>query len=216
MDWNDVQDQLLDLPRTFKRDGPTYQSLVNSITASLMRYTGAVDGTMGQLIFTQAVAKWLDTWGRLFNIMRNDGESDPAYFNRIQFLLVAGRGTPVAMDQYIADVEGVSASVVESLPATGYSIQFRSILTLAGYLQFAENLVNVRPVGVPFLPFMIVRGGLYLGTVNYLGRPKVTGAYFSTGSAGYSPPISATTNNATPLLPTYFLTDPTINPSLAG
>jgi hypothetical protein len=62
----------------------------------------------------------------------------------------------------------------------------------------------------------VLRGGLYLGTINYLGiAPSVTGAYLFDPVDEITPDIPATTNNSVPLLPTTYLTDITINPSLA-
>lgn len=213
MDWNAVASQLSDVPRTFQRSGTTYQWLMNAYTAGLLRYTSAADGTNTQLSFQTAVGNWLDVWGNLFNIARNNGEADGVYAKRIQFLLTRGKGTLVAIAQFIQTAENISATVTEQSP--GYTIQLGSQST-SFYAQIASDLKYVRPAGVPFLPFQVLRGGLYLGTVDYLGVHKVTGAYLTTPVTPVTPVMSATTNNSTPLLPTTFLTDPTLNPGLAA
>lgn len=215
MDWAAVASQLADVPDTYKRPGDTFTWLFNSYVAGLFRYTSAADGTTEQLDFEQAIGTWLDVWGQLFNFRREDGESDGAYRTRIQFLLLCGKGPPVSIEKYINVVEGLTALVVERFPDCGYEVRI-GIQTAARYLQIASNLRYVRPAGVPFLPFLVLRGGLYLGTINYFGvAPSVTGAYMTDPTDEITPSIGAATNNSVPLLPTTYLTDITINPSLA-
>lgn len=215
MDWNAVSAQLADLPSTYKRSGDTYTFLFKSFVMGLLRYTSAADGTTGQLAFPQAIGKWLDTWGQLFNVPRNNDESDRAYATRIQFLLLSGKGPPVSIARYIQIVEGLSATVTEKFPAVGYRISM-GLQTLAAYAQIISDLKYVRPAGVPFLPLTVLQGGLYLGTINYLGvAPRVTGAYLNQPFTTNGIVVPATTNNSRPLLPTTFLTDPFLNPSLA-
>lgn len=215
MDWAAVARQLGDVPDTYKRPGDTFTWLFNAYVAGLFRYTSAADGTIAQLTFDQALGNWLDVWGQLFNFRRDDGESDAAYKNRIQFLLLCGKGPPISIEKYIQVVEGLTALVIERFPDFGYQVQI-GIQTVAEYLQLAINLKYVRPVGIPFLPFRVLRGGLYLGTINYLTiAPRVTGAYLVEPVEEITPSIPATTNNSVPLLPTTYLTDITINPSLA-
>lgn len=215
MQFQDVAARLGDLPPTFKRPGPGFQTIASSQTAALFRYTGASDGVIQQLDFRQAVGPWLDAWGKLFVIPRNTNESDDTYQNRIVMTLLAGRCTPNAILIYLQSL-GINATLVEDFVNAAYHIQFTTALTPAAFNSLAQNLASVRPAGVPFLPFQILQGGLYVGTIDFLNAPKVTGAYLDTPLKSFTPTIAVSTNNSVPLLPTLFLTDPTLNPGLAS
>ncbi len=215
MDFQAVKARLDDLPRTYTRLGPGYQAFDLSQTAALFRYTNASDGVVNQLNFIQARGPWLDAWGKLFVIPRNVNESDDAYQNRITMTLLAGRCTPVALLIYLQSL-GITATIAEDFVNASYHIQFTAPLTSQGFASLAQNLAAVRPVGVPFLPFQVLQGGLYLGTVDFVNAPKVTGAYLDSPLKGFTPTIGASTNNSVPLLPTLFLSDPTLNPGLAA
>jgi hypothetical protein len=215
MDWQAVKTRLDDLPRTFKRLGATYQAFDSSQTTALYRYTSAVDGIMSQLIFKQAVGPWLDVWGRLFDILRNVNESDNAYLNRITSTLLAGRCTPNAILVYL-QMLGITATIEEDFVNCAFHLQFTVPLTTAGFQALAQNLAAVRPAGVPFLPFQVLQGGLYVGTIDFLNAPKVTGAYLDAPLKSFTPTIAPSTDNSVPLLPTLWLTDPTLNPGLTS
>lgn len=213
MDFTAVKNRLDDLPLTYKRQGSTYSKFDNAQTAALFRYTNAVDGLITQLTFSQAVGPWLNVWGQLFCIPRNANESDDAYRNRITSTLLSGRCTPVAIVDYLG-LLGYKATIEEDFVNTAFHIQFSVPLNNATLANIATNLVNVRPAGVPFLPFNTLQGGLYIGTVDFLDAPKVTGAYLDTPVSSFIPTIAQATDNNMPTLPTLFLTDPTINPGL--
>jgi hypothetical protein len=215
MQFADVKNRLDDLPPTFKRNGSNYQAFDWSQTAALFRYTNAVDGLMGQLNFKQAVGPWLDAWGKLFSIARNVDESDDAYHNRITMTLLAGRCTPNAILVYLHTL-GISATIEEDLINCAFHLQFTAPLTSAGFQSLAQNMAAVRPAGVPFLPFQVLQGGLYVGTVDFLDAPKVTGAYLDSPLKSFTPTIAQSTDNSVPLLPTLWLSDPTLNPGLVS
>lgn len=214
MQFADVKARLDDLPLTFTRPGPGFQTFDRSQTAALFRYTNASDGVLNQLDFRQAVGPWLDAWGKLFVIPRNINESDDAYQNRIVMTLLAGRCTPNAILIYLQTL-GITATLQEDFVHAAFHIQFTTPLTTAGFAALAQNLGNVRPAGVPFLPFEVLQGGLYVGTIDFLDAPKVTGAYLDSPLKSFTPTIATSTNNSVPLLPTLFLSDPTLNPGLA-
>lgn len=214
MDWTAVAARLTDLPRGYVRVGPNYQQFQNSLTAGLVVGTTASDSLITQLDFSQSSGHWLDVWGRLFNLPRNSNETDNAYSMRISLLLQSGKGTAPAIEQYTQKGLGYSNTVSEDFTNVSWSLTLTAPLTTAQYTQLATNLVNVRPAGVPFLPIYVPSGGLYLDSINYLDAPSVTGAYIVNPITGVSPNISANTNPAQPTLPTTYLTDPTLNPSL--
>lgn len=215
MDWQQVLTQLTDLPRTYLRTGSVFQQWMNSLTEELSRYTTATDALTAQVAFTNAVAAWLDVWGELFGIARNSNESDAAYSQRIMGTLQAEHGPPLAISAFMLLSLGLRTTVTENIPAAvGWSLQLGSSTTTPQEATIAQALDFVRPAGVPY-NFNILRGGCFLTTVNYLGRAKVTGAYLTLPYSVVGPNIPANTNNSTPLLPTTFLTDPQINPSLA-
>lgn len=215
MDFGSVLAQINRLPLTYLRPGTTFAAMQASKAAALMRYANASDALVDQLTFSKATGVWLDVWGKLFGIPRNPQESDDTYSTRISGTLVAGRTTPVAMAIYLNVALGINATITEDLVNTAWKLQFSAPITAAQYNQIMANMAFVRPAGVPSTAFVGAEGGLYTGTVNYLGAPKVTGAYLEESAQHYILNISAYTNNSNPLLPTLFMSDPTVNPGLA-
>lgn len=215
MDFTSVLAQINRLPLTYLRPGNTFAAMQAAKAAALMRYAAASDALVNQLTFSQATGVWLDVWGKLFGIPRNPQESDDSYLTRISGTLVAGRTTPVAMAIYLNVALGIDGSIVEDLVNTAWKLQFSSPITGAQYNQIMTNMAFVRPAGVPSTAFVGATGGLYSGTVNYTGAPRVTGAYLEESAQNYLLDISAYTNNSNPLLPTLFMSDPTINPGPA-
>jgi hypothetical protein len=207
---DEVLARLNDLPGTYRRVDPTYVQLVGSIATSLSRHTHAADALLAQTAFTSAEGKWLDVWGLAFGIVRHDGEADAAYRTRIAGTLVAGSGPPVAIETYMSIARGLAATVVENFPAVGWSLQMAGGIAAADEAALALDLARVRPAGVPYT-FQFLRGGLYLSTINYVGRASVTGAYLVNPLSTVPPPIGPNTNSTAPLLPTTFLTDPNLN-----
>ncbi len=215
MDWSQVQSRLYDLPPTYLRTGNIFSWLQNSYAAGLTFYTQSIDGIAFQYDFAQAQGNWLNTWGALFNMPRQTTETDTTYRNRMQFTLKLGRTTPVAIQLYAQDALGYENTVTENFSTVSWKLTLTSSITQASDLSLANGLNVVRPAGVPFLPIYIPSGGLYLGSINYLGAPSVTGAYLVESTTAVIPAISASTNPAQSPLPTTYLTDPTLNPSLA-
>lgn len=211
MDFAAVQKQLNDLPGTFKRPDTTYLQLVDSITALLFRFTQGADGTDTQLQFQNSQYGWLDVWGLLMNVIRMLGEADANYMARIAFQVLAGGGPPLQIQKWISVVYRVSATVTENFPSVGYTITFDSAVAAAQAQAIVAGLSYVRPAGVPITAVFVVGVGTVLETVNFLAAPSVVGAYL--GGSLILVPISmgATTNNATPIIPTLYLTDPTLN-----
>jgi hypothetical protein len=215
MQFADVKARLDDLPRTYTRLGPNYQTFDTAQSAALFRYTNASNGIMNQLIFKQAVGPWLDAWGRLFGIPRNTNEPDDVYQNRITYTLLAGRCTPNAILIYLQTL-GISATLEEDFVNCAFHLQFTAPLTTAAFTSLAQNMASVRPAGVPFLPFQVLQGGLYVSTIDFVNSPKVTGAYLDQPLKSFTPTIAQSTDNSVPLLPTLWLSDPTLNPGLVS
>lgn len=210
MDWSDVQARLDDIPQTFRRSGPNYAAWRNSLTAAISRGTVGVDGTVGQIDFATATGKWLDVWGAVFSVPRQAGEGSAAYRTRIQKTCLAWYGTVPGIEAFVGFTLGITATVSEDPPAAdGWVLSLPSV-TSQTLKSLAATLQNVRPAGVPYV-FSVRSSGLYLGTVNFLGAPRTTGAFLNP-AASIQPDISATTNQVVNTLPTTLLSDPTINP----
>ena len=216
MTYQEILAQLNTLPATFLRPGSGFAAIQAARAASLFRYASAIDGLIDQLQFSKASGVWLDAWGKLFSIPRNAQESDGDYASRISATLVAGRATPVAMLLYLKIALGLTATLTEDFVKATWQLSFSTPLSSAQFNQVMENLAYVRPAGVPSLASAGSPGGLFAGTVNYLRAPRTTGAYLEEGGSGLAFSISAYTNNSKPLLPTTYLSDPTINPSLGS
>ena len=215
MDWAAIQNQLNDLPRTFKRQGAPYTQLIDAITAGLFFGAAGDDGTLAAAAsFPSARFGWVDVWGLLFNVPRNSNEADASYMARIVYQVTAGGGPPVAIAKWIKNVFGIDATIIENLPIVGYIIQFAILLTTQQVLTIVQSLAHVRPAGVPFT-VLSPDSGLYLDTINFLDGTNVTGDYL-TGANLLNLGLSAGTNNTPPTLPTLFLTDTVLNPGLVA
>ncbi len=214
MRFQEVLTQINTLPQTFLRPGPTFAFLQGSRAAALLRYTSSADGLAANLSFANASGVWLDVWGQLFVVPRSAQEADGAYAARIPATLVSGRGTPVAIVLYLLTAFGYHVTITEDFVHTGWQITFSVPITPQQFGEILIGLNAVRPCGVPGSALIGLSGGLFLGSINYLGAPHVTGAYLLSpkGEALYG--LSEFTNNTRPLLPTTFLTDRTINPGL--
>lgn len=216
MQFSDVLTQLNTLPDTYLRPGSTFAAIQGAKAAALFRFTNAADGTTAQASsFSNATGVWLDVWGKLFGLFRNEGESDGTYSNRITATMVSGRATPAAIVLYVQLANGYAASVVEDFGNTSWSLHLAQPVSNAQFNQLLQNLIYVRPAGVPVSAQAETKGGTYMGTINYHAAARVTGAYLKTPLQQQTITLSAYTNNAVPLLPTTFLSDPTINPGLA-
>ena len=215
MQWADIAYQLGDLPDTYKRSGPTYEWVMNSLTAALDRYTSSSNSVVSMSTFANAQGKWLDFWGQLLGgISRLNEQTDAEYMALITQTILEGKGPPVAILDYVKLIYGIKASITENFPNVGWYLKFGSSFPQSEYNQLALTLGNVRPAGVPFTPFYVLGGGLYLGTVNYLGRDRVTGSYIGQPVTTFNFTIPNSTNNVTSSLPTLFLEDPQINPGI--
>ncbi len=206
-----VRAQLNDLPPTFKRDQDLYRQIIDMESMPLGRHVGALYGIMAQLNFQNAKYSWIDIWGLLFNVPRQTGEADSIYRTRISQTLLAWVGTIPGLIVWTGFRLGVAATVEEWSPGPGYSITIPSSLTAQQINNYLEGLNRIRPAGVPFRLYLQT-SGLYVGTIEFLGDHKVTGAYLSAGTTAYALSISSSTVNAQPVLPRFYFVDPTLNP----
>jgi len=218
MNFAQVQQVLNDLPATFLRQGAPFTQLTDSLTDGEALYTQAADGILAQTGFAIAGAGWLDLWGLLFGVPRESNEADSFYRSRIVFTVTSGNGTALGIQLWILIVWRVQVTVTENLPNLGYTVTFPATVTQAQIQQIMAALGRIRPAGVPITGVFALSGAAVLQTVNFLSAPRVTGAFMSSNSesAPLGVSIPAATNNAQPLIPDLYLTDPTLNPSLAA
>ena len=216
MNFAQVQKQLENLPPTFLRNSTPFTQYMDALTAGMLRGAAPIDNMMAMVSnITNARYGWLDVWGLLFNVPRFVNEQDANYLARIQYEVTAGGGTPVGICKWILAVWGVSTEVLENLPSVGYQVIFPATLTTLQIQTILNSLIRIRPAGVPITIGALSPDGLYLQTINFFGASDVTGAYLAAGSVVSTVFLNVSTNNTTPLLPDLFLTDPTLNPSLA-
>lgn len=214
MDFTAVQEQLNDLPDTFKRQDQTYLQIVDAMTALLYRFTQGSDATSAQLDFGNATYGWIDVWGLLLGIPRMTNEANQFYTARIAYEVLAGGGPPLQIQKWILIVYRVAAVVTENFPNVGYTITFPSSVSPSQAQQIVAGLGYVRPAGVPITGILVQGIGTVLETVDFLGAGAVVGAYLGGSLVPVPLSMGAATNNAVPIIPTLFLTDPTLNPSL--
>lgn len=211
MDYTTVQAVLNDLPPTFKRRSANYNQLIDAFSFALTIFAQGCDGTTSQVNFSNAQYGWLDVWGLLFGIPRFVDEATEIYAARIAFEVLAGAGPPRQIERWTEVVFHVEANVAENFPDVGYSITFPGSVTNAVITQILAGLAFVRPAGVPITGVFTMSGGTILETINFFNAPEVVGAYLTGGAGAVPVTLAASTNNAQPLLPGLFLTDPALN-----
>lgn len=211
MDFPAVEGQLNDLPNTFTRPTAWYTQLIDSVTMELSQFTLGEDATFTQVSsYGLAIDGWLDLWGLLWGVPRNDNEANSTYATRIQRTVLAWVGTLPGMRAWV-NFYAPGGSVTENPDGLGYVLVLPSAMTLAQIIAFLASFNRIRPAGVPFTLFQS-GSGPFLGTTEHLGQGILVGAYLPAGEVGSTLPIGAGTPNAAPLIPTLYMTDPTINP----
>lgn len=219
MDYAAVQYYLNDLPPNFLRQGTVFTQWQNSLTLGITRWTSAIDGVMAQVNFNNAKWTWLNTWGQLYGVQRPANFTDSAYRTLIQKTLLARGATPVTIQYYLSWGYGVTSQIKEDFTNTSWNIYLSSPLpnaTTETYNQLAANLGRFRPAGVPFSPFYIPYGGFYISTINFVGVTRVPGSWLTSATLAQGFSLAEGTTNSVSGLPTTFLIDPTLNPSLAA
>jgi hypothetical protein len=211
MQFFDVLATLNDLPSTFRPNSDWYRQLVDAITTSLAVFTQDADATLDQTaVFENALDGWIDVWGLLINIPRQPLEANAVYRARVQNTLLAWVATLPAVEAWI-NLYAFGGIVTENLPAVGYVINFPGTVQLSQITAFLQFFNRIRPAGVPF--GLQQNGiGLFLGTDEFLGGGMVAGNYLTSLATSVPPGLQASTPNNVPLLPTWLLTDPTLNP----
>lgn len=201
---------LNDLPGPFKRPGAPYTQLIDAGTGALLPFAAGADGMVAQgQSLSNAQDGWLDVWGLIAGVPRNPAEANAPYRARIAETLLAWVGTPAAVQTWL-NLFAPGGTMTENDPGPGYTITLPSGMPAAQISAFVVTLARIRPAGVPFVVNGTVNG-LFLGTVNFLGEGRVQGAYLSNGGGALPLGLSAMTNSAAPLLPTLYLSDPSLN-----
>lgn len=205
----DVEAQLNDLPDTFKRQGAPYTQLIDALSSGLGGFTAGVDGVTAQTAaFLQAQGGWLDVWGLLFLVPRNSNEGDAPYQTRILETVLAWVGTVPAIEAWLK-LFSPGGAIVENT-GVGYSLTLPATMALGGIIEFLLNFNRIRPAGMPFT-IRQATGGLYLGTVAFMGLGRVQGSYLEAPTSVQLLTLAALTNNARPMVPDLFLIDPSLN-----
>lgn len=211
MNFVDVENQISDLPSTFKRFGPIFAGLIISLSAALARSTRVIDQVAAQTNINTAKWGWLDAIGKLYGIPRNQYETDPQYKTRLLGTLTASHGTPTSITSFIKLALNLNTTITENFDLVSYTIDFTNPPSVQTLTQVAIAINWVRPAGVPFLPFFQIRGGLFLNTLNYFGTKRVTGSYLARPQSTIAINLSDHTNNPKPLLPTTYISDPYVS-----
>ena len=178
----DALQQLLDLPRTFKRDDLTFLQVMASIASALSLLTSANKGDMVETTYNGASAGWIDVWADLAGVARRVGEGDGVMHARLPNMLLAWRDSAVAIEEWLKVVEHINGTVTENIGSTGYTVTLPATLTRQRLIEIINELAWVRPAGVPF-NYIATTGGTYLTTVDYFSVAIAT--------LGVEPPYEA-------------------------
>lgn len=216
MDLPAILATLNDLPSTFRKNSAPYTQVIDSIAAALALFTNGADATTAQVsTFGGAVDGWLDTWGLLFGVPRNEDEANSTYALRISRTVLAWVGTVPAIQAWL-NWYAPGGSITENTDGLGYALQFPSGMTSAQIAAFIASLGRIRPAGVPFTAAQI-GPGMYLGTEVFMGDSRVMGSYLAAGTTAVTLEAAATTLSSLPLLPALYLEDPYLSqPGLVG
>lgn len=210
MDWQDTYNIMSDLPDTFQRFGPIYKAILLGFVVSLARNNISIDQFAQNLTVFNAKWGWLDVYGKLYGILRNQYETDPQYRTRLQGTLSAPHGSPLAISQFIQLALSLKTYITENFTDVNYQINFNTAVN-TNTLQQVANAINwVRPAGIPFLPLYQQTGGLFLDTINFFNVLHVSGTYLAQPHINANVTIAANTDNPISLLPSTYLTDPFI------
>lgn len=211
MDMLAVIATLNDIPDTFRRQGPPYTQFIDSLAEALSLYTLGSDATFDQATsFSSATDSWIDIWGLLFGVPRAQNGDNATYKAYIQALITAWVGTVPAIQTWM-NLFAPGGTVVENISSPGYALSFSGVTSLAQIQAFLRLFNRIRPAGVPF-QIQQAGLGLYLGTEEFTSDGRVVGNYLTSLSSSVPLALAASTPNATPLLPTLLVTDPTVNP----
>lgn len=216
-DWNDNLAIVGTLPPTYKRIGPNFDIWQSSQLSVLSRFTEAFSSLTAQYSYTGANGGWLSAWGEIFGILRST-EYDALFKAAITGTLLAWRGTPAGIAQYINQIRNIPATVTENFPNVGWQLVINPTYTLtsAQVALLPTWLAFVRPAGVPYNVFVNNGSGVYLSTGNFLSATRFPGSWLRiSGASPFGLSIPQTTNNTVCELPTTLLTDPLLNPSLS-
>ncbi len=210
MNFQQTEQILTDLPNTFRRYGSLFNAIILGFAIACARNNIAIDSIYQNIYTNNARWGWLDVFGQLYGILRNQYETDPQYRVRLIGTLTAPHGTPFAISQFLNLALGLNTNITENFVSPSFSINFSSPVTTST-LQNVVNSINwVRPAGIPFQPLYTQTGGLFLETINYLGITKVTGSYLSAPHTTVNVAVSPSTPNPVCILPTTYFTDPFI------
>jgi hypothetical protein len=210
MDIAAVLAQLRDLPPTFQPNGNPFTQIQAALAQAEALMTSSADQTFAQVAqFDGAVDGWIDLWGLLFGLPRQDGEGNLPYATRIGETVLANVGSLAAIQVWI-NLFAPGGSVAVNQSGVGYTINLPPMTkTQAGF--FLASLNNIRPAGVPFVVNIATGIAMFLGTETFLGAVQIEGAYLINSLATLFGSIGSTTPSAQPLIPTLFLSDPALN-----
>lgn len=94
-------------------------AILHSAALELQGLKTAILSMLRQMNMLEAEGEWLDEWGARFGVMRNPGEADTIYAERIVRDTLRPRCNNVAIEQAIALASGgLSATVLDAPPAT--------------------------------------------------------------------------------------------------
>lgn len=214
MTYDEALQIVTSLPETFRRVGSNYSVWQTSQMIAIARFISGDDSIISQIVSVDAAtAKWLDTFGELLGISRKSRESDSAFAARVQATCVANHCSPLNIIAFLSFSMNITTEVTESFPDVGWVLSVSDSNVLTDEATLADTLVRVRPAGVPFV-YEYPSGGLYMTSNVFRNRPLGYGAFLSDATKTKTPTEGGATNAATSTLPTVFLTDPVINPTL--
>lgn len=215
MNFQQTYQILSDLPQPFTRFGSIFNAILLGFTIACARNNISIDAINQNIYTNNARWGWLDAFGQMYGVLRNQYETDPQYRTRLIGTLTAPHGTPLSISQFIKLALRISTYITENFSTPSFTVNFNTPVNSNTLQNIANTILWVRPAGVPFLPLFSSSGGLFLFTLNYLNGTKVTGSYLSNPHISGNVTISAGTPNPICTLPTTYFTDPFINPTLA-
>lgn len=204
-----IQTQLLDLPLVFKPGDATFNAVMNAFLAGLNAMGGSAEALAKQLTLAASTGNWLSFWGLFLGLIRQSGESDAQFLNRIQQSLLGWTSTPAGIGKFAKSISGVPITVSENFASPSWSLTFGGPLQAGALNNLFAGLSRIRPAGVPGFPFNVIAGGMFLNTNLFLGMSQAVGAYLEASSQSFYPVAAPNTNDFIENIPASYLQFPT-------
>lgn len=128
--------------------------LMKPVAVELLKALGAEGQAILEMVMTTSEGAWLDSFGELFNVVRESGEPDSMYATRIFNLSVGVRVNNIAIQKVLSDVQYQNTAIQDSGSASFTVNTTIPTDTPQGFVYSTAQIRNIidqiRPAGVSY------------------------------------------------------------------